>query len=86
MPSLCLKSEELNYLSLKAKSNYINYLKFFLRDMSVLSHLFTYSIIYLYRYGFVIIYFILWVISKDFVAQIEKCFLIINLYLKENVI
>ena len=42
-------------------SIYKNYLEFFcIEDLSPLSHLFTYSVIYLHQYGLMNIYFILW--------------------------
>ena len=59
------------YLS---SSFYIFYLKFCKEAMSLLSNLFMYSIIYLYFYGLMDIYFILWVIWSNtiicFVTQI----------------
>ena len=41
-----------------------NYWKFCIGDLSLLSHLFIYPIIYWYHYGLMDIYFVLWVIIQ----------------------
>ena len=59
-------SGELCYISLRV-TTYLNYLIFFcMGDLSVLVHLLMCSVIYLYQYGFVNIYFILLVIIQSY--------------------
>lgn len=65
------------------RSTYINYSEFFgMGDLSILSYLLIYSIIYLYHYEFMDVYFILWAIIQYyiiyFVAQIIPALLIWN--------
>lgn len=43
---------------------YMNYLEFFTGDLSFLSHLFIWSVIYLQQYGLMNIYFIPWVMIQ----------------------
>ena len=85
VPSLHLRSGEWGPISLEAEDLH-KLLGILPGRLSILTHLFTYFIIYLHRYEFMDVYIILWVIIQyyfiDFVAHIKKCFWIVNSYLK----
>lgn len=58
------RGRELSFI-LWMRSIYINYLEFFgMGDLSLLPHLFIYSVIYLCQYRLMEIYFIFWVVTQ----------------------